>query len=232
MDHSPWTQAVLLCLHVKKVKYTLTSAPGPAVIVANIRHKQMSPILMPILFYNAEVIVESLEILKFLDRKYPDISPLFNPGANKASTIEALRGTVLLHNKSESDSINEEVLEEMNQVQNYAKLGDIFLHTMTRLSSFRKRLQFPIEWGRHADIPSTFAESMLSPFFRSFTMFYMATAISIGRLLGFGGRGRTKGSKWADLTFAKSLEYFEDMRDHSGGPFLQGKQLTYADLGS
>ena len=79
-DHSPWVQAVMLTLELKQLEYSMTSSPGPRTMAAGAESKatgRSSPFTMPALWHGDDLVLyESLPIIKFLDREYPD-PPLF-----------------------------------------------------------------------------------------------------------------------------------------------------------
>ena len=79
-DHSPWVQAVMLTLELKQLEYSMTSSPGPLTMAAGAESKatgRSSPFTMPALWHGDDLVLyESLPIIKFLDREYPD-PPLF-----------------------------------------------------------------------------------------------------------------------------------------------------------
>ena len=76
-DHSPWVQAVMLTLELKGLEYSMTSSPGPRTMKAGGKSDQAeSEFTMPALWHGETCLYESLEIIRFLDERYPD-PPLF-----------------------------------------------------------------------------------------------------------------------------------------------------------
>ena len=73
--HSPWCQAVLLTLHIKGMKYTLTSVVDPQTIVESYRQGMPSSIWMPAMWYNGKCYYESTNIIELLDAKHPGQQP-------------------------------------------------------------------------------------------------------------------------------------------------------------
>jgi len=77
--HSPWCQAVLLTLHMKKLKYTFSSTIDPQTIVESYKQGVPTPMWFPALWYNGKCYYESSNIIELLDFKHPSkISLFFN----------------------------------------------------------------------------------------------------------------------------------------------------------
>ena len=78
LNHSPWVQAVLLTLHMKRLKYSLACLLHPQTILESYRQEMPSPIRMPAMWYDGKCIYEATNIIEFLDAKHPQESSLFN----------------------------------------------------------------------------------------------------------------------------------------------------------
>eukprot|EP01084_Bolivina_argentea_P308212 532869_1 len=67
-DHSPWTQAVIMFLEYKQLKYTLNTTPD----FKSIKHNKcnVSYFQMPVLHYNNQIISDSVKILKFINARH------------------------------------------------------------------------------------------------------------------------------------------------------------------
>jgi glutathione S-transferase len=78
VNQSPWVQAVLLTLHMKRLKYSLASLLHPQTILESYRQGKSSPIHMPAMWYDGECIYETTNIIEFLDAKHPQTPSLFN----------------------------------------------------------------------------------------------------------------------------------------------------------
>ena len=76
-NHSPWVQAVLLTLHMKNLKYSLSSLLDPLTFIESVKQGVPSPVRMPALWYNGKCYYESANIIAFLEEMHPQTPPLF-----------------------------------------------------------------------------------------------------------------------------------------------------------
>ena len=106
--HSPWCQAVLLTLHMKKLKYSFSSALDLQTIVESYKQGMPTPMWFPALWYNGKCYYESPNIIELLDTLHPSPKALF------------------------SNISEEEVTSDLQ----YA--GKLFSYALTRVSGWKK----------------------------------------------------------------------------------------------
>lgn len=157
-NHSPWCQAVLLTLHLKGLKYTLSSLLEPRTIQESYRNGQPSPVRLPAMWYDGQCIYESVNIIEFLDAKHPTAPRLF------------------------ANITEEEVAKQLQQMP----MGKLFSYALTRVAGIKK-LTFWYEWSIVDEKPRSVLDQSLSRFFRPLMVLYFWTLIHFVRITSFKG---------------------------------------------
>ena len=155
-NHSPWCQAVLITLHMKGLKYTISSFPEPRTIKESYRTGQPSPVRLPAMWYDGECVYDSMSIIEFLDAKHPNTPRLF-------------------------DSFKEEDVQKQLEDMPIPKL---FAYALTRVAGIKK-LTFWYEWSILGEKPRSFSDQSLSRFFRPLSVLYFWTLIHFVRITSF-----------------------------------------------
>ena len=178
VNHSPWVQAVLLTLHMKRIKYSLASFLHPQTILESYRQGISSPIRIPAMWYDGECIYESTNIIEFLDAKHPKTPRLFN-------------------------NTNEDVV-----AVNLQKVSTLFYsYVFTRVAG-QKRWQFWYEWSIIEDNTTSVIEQFLSRLSRPFTVLYFWVLIHLARIYrrNLNGNYPGEGFKNSIACFSKMIE--------------------------
>ena len=191
-NHSPWVQAVLLTLHMKNLKYSLSSLLDPLTFIESVKQGVPSPVRMPALWYNGKCYYESANIIAFLDETHPQTPQLF---------------------KNE----NEEEVGRCLQ-----KVFALFPYALTRIAG-QKKIQFWYEWSICKDHGISKAHQILTRFFRPFMVLYFWCLIHLVRYAKFKGT-------WPIETFRKAIAHFSDKISRNGGQYVNGLDVTYADI--
>ena len=118
-------------------------------MVESYKQKQITPYMMPAMWYKGKCYYESYDIIRMIQNKIATEQPLTKPNLFDYNGFE---------NLVEMDKLN---------------LKYIFTYAMTRVLGLKKEFQFWHEWAVHKDKPTSQIAGLVTPLLRPLTTLYM-----------------------------------------------------------
>ena len=180
-------------------------------MVESYKQKQITPYMMPAMWYKGKCYYESYDIIRMIQ--------------NKIATEQA-KPNLFDYNGFEN-------LVEMDKLN----LKYIFTYAMTRVLGLKKEFQFWHEWAVHKDKPTSPIAGLVTPLLRPLTTLYMFSLLNYNiftmNYLALEEVQKQTGidkAGWIINRCKNSIKYFSGRLNTTNGKYLYGDNITAIDL--